>query len=121
MRRGRPEPALAGYTAPRMAENEPYEKVVNEHWDAILQVFQQFEDKNPILLFDVQEQRIYAYQHRAFAADLSAKDQAALERQHKKVAAGKSIVVFVRDNARQKLVSFTFAREAASRRRRHAL
>lgn len=93
-------------------KNDSYEEVVDEHWADIVEVFRQFEEKHPILLFDIQEQQIYAYPFQDFAAELSARDQTALGRQHKKVVDGESIIVFVRDNQLRKLVSFTVARQS---------
>jgi hypothetical protein len=33
----------------------------NEHWPYILTAYKQFADKRPVMLFDIQEKRIYAY------------------------------------------------------------
>ncbi len=89
---------------------DPYFDVVQEHWDSIVHVFEQLADKNPVLLFDVQEQRIYAYPYEDFVAELAAKDQRAAAERYKKVVAGQTILVFVRDNEQRKLVSYSVER-----------
>ena len=103
-RQARPGGALTG---------DPYFDLVQEHWDSIVHVFQQFADKNPVLLFDVQEGRIYAYPFEGFVADLSAKDRPGAAAQLAKVVAGESILVFVRDNEQRKLVSYVIDRGGA--------
>lgn len=63
--------------------NDPFMDAVKEHWDSIVHVFQTFEDKSPVLLLDIQEQRIYAYPYKDFVADFAAKDQRALSQDYK--------------------------------------
>ena len=108
---------MRGIRAPRRRDGaskaDPYFDVVKEHWEAIVHVFQQFADKNPVLLFDVQEGRIYAYPFEGFAAELSAKDRPGAAAQHAKVVAGKTILVFVRDNVQRRLVSYSVDRGGA--------
>ena len=91
--------------------SDPFFDVVKEHWDSIVHVFEQFADKHPVILFDVQEERIYAYPYDDFRADLSAKDQRAIAQPYQNVVAGKTILVFVRDNEERKLVSYSVNRE----------
>ena len=87
--------------------DDPYWAVVCEHWPKILQWYQLFADKKPVMLFDIQEQRIYAYPYKEFKADLSQRSQARLDQPYRKTAAHNQIVVFVRDNEKRKLVSYT--------------
>ena len=87
--------------------NDPYWEIVCEHWPKILRWYQLFADKQPVMLFDIQEQKIYAYPYKEFKADLSQRSQAQLARQYRKAAAHNQVVVFVRDNEKRKLVSYT--------------
>lgn len=59
-----------------------------------------------MMLFDVQERRVYAYPYAGFKAGLSKRSQGLLSRQYKEAMAAGETVVFVRDNKKRKLVSF---------------
>ena len=89
-----------------MAEDELWDAVEEFH-DMILVAYGEFEEKKPIILLDIQEQRIYACPYKEFKADLSPKNQASLTEQYEKAVASNRIVVFVRDNDQRKLVSYT--------------
>lgn len=41
--------------------NDSYLAIAQEQWPYILMFYKKFEDKKPVMLFDIQEQRIYAY------------------------------------------------------------
>jgi hypothetical protein len=69
---------------------------------------ERFADKNPVILLDIQEQRVYAYPYAAFKKELSARSQRALRQQYKKAIHHGQVVVFVRDNDERSLVSFSF-------------
>jgi hypothetical protein len=86
--------------------NTRYLDLVEEHWDHIVELYVTFEEKRPVMLFDVQEMRIYAYPYAEFMADLSKRSQMILKREYAEAIAQDKIVVFVRDNKERKLVSF---------------
>ena len=74
---------------------------------AIRMAHERFADKNPVLLLDIQEQRVYAYPYAAFKKELSARSQRALREQCKNAIHHGQVVVFVRDNDERRLVSFS--------------
>jgi hypothetical protein len=53
--------AERGQRERRKPISDPYFAMVQEQWPYILMFYKKFEDKKPIMLFDIQEQRIYAY------------------------------------------------------------
>jgi len=93
-----------------MPEDEQW-AIVEEHYDMILAAYAECAEKKPIILLDVQEGRIYAYPYEGFKADLNLRNQASLTNQYEQAIASDGIVVFVRDNDGQKLVSFTIDNE----------
>jgi hypothetical protein len=94
-----------------MVEKDEYIDVINENWDAILMWYKQFEDKKPVMLLDIQECLIYAYPYAEYRKELSKRSQALLKEQYEKAVANDHIVVFIRDNEKKKLRSYSFRKE----------
>ena len=97
---------MARRTKPRLPR-DPYWDVVQALMQNILTIYEQYREKKPVMLFDMQEQRIYVYPYLAFKDDLSEKSQRLLQDQYEQAIADDKIVVFVRDNDARKLVSYT--------------
>jgi len=88
---------------------ELYE-AVREHLAFAVQVYARHEDDKPVLLFDLQEQRLYVYPYEPFKADLTLRSQTSLAEQYEQVVERDQIVLFVRDNVARKLVSYSLHR-----------
>jgi predicted secreted acid phosphatase len=86
---------------------DQYFDMLQQWWDTILFVYKKHEDKKPVILLDIQEELIYAYPYAEFKADMSKKSQIKLEQQYKDAISKNMIIVFVRDNENEKLVSYT--------------
>jgi hypothetical protein len=56
---------------------------------------------------DLQEQKIYAYPYNDFKSELSRKSQVQLEEQYEAAILDNRMVVFVRDNEKEELVSYS--------------
>jgi hypothetical protein len=82
-------------------------EAAQENWPHILTAYRQFEDKKPVVLYDIQEKRIYFYPYVDFLRDLSEKSQTTLKDQYERAIRDNKIVVFVRDNEQRRLVSFS--------------
>jgi hypothetical protein len=87
--------------------SDPYFEAIQEQWPSIRALYKTYAIKKPIILYDIQERKIYAYPYKEFKAEMSDKSQASLERQYKSASLHGSMVVFVRDNTERKLVSYT--------------
>jgi hypothetical protein len=79
--------------------------------DQILTAYNRFEQHKPIVLIDIQEQRLYVYPYQEFLKDLNPRNQDSLREQYETASAANKIVVFVRDNVKRKLVSYSFDNE----------
>jgi hypothetical protein len=86
---------------------DPYLDVVYQHLSLIVKRYEHYADKKPVMLFDIQEQRIYAMPYAEYHADLSRRSQASLKKQYERAIAHGEMVVFVRDNEKEKLVSYS--------------
>jgi len=104
VKRRSPQPKKA---FPKTASGDYLLDAALEQYPNILMICKTFAAKKPIILFDMQEQRIYAYPYKEFRDDMNEKSQALLKDQYEQAQADEKIVVFVRDNVKEKLVSFS--------------
>ena len=87
--------------------SDPYYAMVEDQWSNIFALYEQFEDKKPIMLFDIQEQRIYCYPYEDFKATLSLKDQLLIEDTYRRTLENSNIIVFVKDSVERQLISYS--------------
>ena len=73
---------------------------------SIVLLHKQYANRKPLMLFDMQEQRVYGYPFKEFRAELSQRSQASLTQQYERALASGDVVVFIRDNEQQQLVSY---------------
>ncbi len=78
-----------------------------DQYGNIVMMYEMFKDKRPIMLFDIQEQRIYAYPYKEFRDEMNERSQRILKQQYERAQVDGKIVVFVRDNVKRKLPSFS--------------
>ena len=71
----------------KTAGRDPYWNVVFQQWPHIVMLYEQYADKKPMMLYDIQELRVYAYPFAEFRAELSEQSQASLTRQYKRALA----------------------------------
>jgi len=85
-----------------------YEKIIEENMDYILNLYYQFENKKPIMLYNIQEKRIYAYPPYEFIADQSENSRKKILSQYEDAVINNQIVIFIKDRENKKLMSYTF-------------
>ena len=85
--------------------SDPYLEAIQEQWPNIRGLYSIYESERPIILYDLQEKKIYAYPYKEFRAELSKKSQDSLKHDYESACALGSMVVFVRDNIQRRLVS----------------
>jgi hypothetical protein len=76
----------------------------------ILEMYLLYEEKQPVMLFDVIEGKIYAYPYKKFKKELNESGQISLTKQYDDALRGDQFVIFIRDSQRKKLVSYSLAR-----------
>jgi hypothetical protein len=99
------------FRKPGTATRDPYWEVIQQQWPFIIMLYRQYADQKPVMLFDIQEQRVYALPYSAYRAELSERSQASLTEQYARAITDGHIVVFVRDNKKKKLVSYSLPLE----------
>lgn len=79
-----------------------------ENWPYILKAYRLCEARLPVVvLYDIQERRVYAYPYLEFKAEMGEASQRSLEELHERAVREGKFVVFIRDNERRRLVSFS--------------
>ena len=79
--------------------------------DDILRLYRQFAEKKPVMLLELPSQRIYAYPYLDFKNTLSERSQKMLDKEYHEAVTHNKIVVFVKDDDRQKMFSFSVDEE----------
>ena len=93
----------------RTEHPDPYLHLIEKHWRNIVTLYLKFEEKRPVMLYHVQEQKIYAYPYNQFKADLPKGSHQELEEQYQVAIDEEKILVFVSDNEKKKFVSYCLA------------
>lgn len=99
---------------PTLATPSDREYLVNaarERAADILMLYRQFQDKKPVMLLELPSQRIYAYPCLDFKKTLSERSQKMLENEYETALQKKKFVIFVRDEEREKMISFSVDEE----------
>jgi len=89
------------------AKNGDLVDLALEIQESIRGAYRLHEEHRPVMLFHVQEERIYAYPYLDYKGTLSARSQAMLEKQYEEAQQHDQIVVFVRDEDTRRLISLS--------------
>src|ERR1700722_13470199 len=95
----------------KMTDKESLLAAAEERAGDILMFYQKFAEKKPVMLLELPSQKIYAYPYLEFKNTLSERSQKMLEKEYKEAVAHNQIVVFVKDNDRRKMISFSVNEE----------
>ena len=86
--------------------SDRYFAAVQEQWRNIRALYLTYKSKKPIVLYDIDEKKIYAYPYKDFKSELSERSRTLLRGDYTFASTHESMVVFVRDNTERKLVSY---------------
>ena len=90
-------------------DNDEYVKMtLDEYGGGLVTLYEELKDKRPVMLINIEEKRIYAYPYKDFLTLLPPRSQDLLKSEYKKANEEGNMVVFIKDNERQKLVSFIY-------------
>lgn len=107
MKKRAPRKTARPKAAPKREAIDPYLELIREHWTGIHALYVQFEEKKPLLLFVLDEGKVYCVPYDEYRAGLSERSQASLEKQYQDACATHSMVIFVRDDTKEILRSYT--------------
>ena len=87
--------------------NNKYLAAVEMHCLDILEMYLLYEEKKPVMLFDVTEGKIYAYPYKKFKKELNESGRMSLTKQYDDALRGDQFVIFIRDSQKKKLISYS--------------
>lgn len=90
-------------------KKEEYVELARPYEESIVYFYNHFLEKRPVMLLDLQEEKIYAYPYKEFLETLSPRSQKSLKDQYAEAITEDSIVVFVKDNEKKRLISYSLA------------
>ena len=76
----------------------------------IVEGYLSYKDRNPVMLLDVTERKIYAYPYEEFKKRLSERGQTSLAEQYNRALREDQFIIFVRDRKNKKLLSYSLER-----------
>lgn len=86
---------------------------IRKHWEGIVALYKEFEHKKPVLEFDLESGKVYAYPYEDYKRCLANEtSQTMLEAQYNDALKKGLLVLFVRDTRKSKLRSYSFQIEA---------
>ena len=88
-------------------ENQIYFQKIDEIGDKIYDFYNSSNRDDLVMFYSMKENRIYSYIYQEFYDSLNKKSKMSLKRQFKEAKQENKIVLFIQDEERDKLKSFT--------------
>jgi hypothetical protein len=92
-------------------QSDPYFELIRHHWPQVAELYNQYAERQPVMLIDVQEGDIHAFPYDEFLALLDAASQQALVDQYQRAVDKRQMVLFVRDVEHKIFQSYSLALE----------
>ncbi len=89
-------------------KSDPYLRTLRKHWNVITGMYLAYEDRRPIIEFDVVSGQILAYPAKDYLEDLTDRTRDHAKKQYRKAVAEGAVMVFIRDKAKRVLRSYVF-------------
>ncbi len=101
---------LMGSQQVKVRTKDKYLGAIETHCDRILEIYWRHEEKEPVLLFDVTDGKIFAYPYKTFKKELNTGGQVSLTKQYEEALRKDQFVIFIRDSQKKKLMSYSLGR-----------
>ncbi len=89
-------------------EDDPYSEMIDEQWDNITAMYELFEDKSPIIEFDVTNGKVFSYPADDYLETLSARTRTQAKQQYREATRNGQFMLFVKDSKNRKFRSYIF-------------
>ena len=88
--------------------SDPYLNLIDEQWDNITKTYDVFRKKKPIIEYNLDDNKIYAYPAMEYINSLSVKTKNELKNKYMKVCDNNEFLLLIRDEKNKKFRSYTF-------------
>ena len=92
-----------------VANSDPYLAEIHKAWAHIRNLYMMFASRKPVMLYDLQEKKIYAHPYKEFRSEMNKRSQDILKRDYKFASTNRRMIIFVRDNEKRKLISYSMS------------
>jgi len=88
--------------------NDPYLDMIYSQWDNIIMMYQTFQDKKPIIEYEIDIQRIYSYPAQDYLNCLGIRTRNEAKKQYEEAVKKNKFMLFIKDNKNEILRSYIF-------------
>ncbi len=89
----------------------PYMDLIQSQWEHISALYNEFADKRPIILLDVDAGELHAYPFEKIKEIFDSGSQLTLEEQYRRAVATRQMVLIVRDKENKQTLTYTIKLE----------
>ena len=89
----------------------PYLDLIQSQWEHISALYNEFADKRPVILLDVDAGELHAYPFEKVKEIFDAGSQLTLEEQYRRAVATRQMVLIVRDKENKQTLTYTIKLE----------
>src|SRR5713101_2433490 len=100
---------MASHWVPARPKDQ-YLGTIEKHCVRIFEIYLLYEDKKPVMLLDVMDEKIYAYPYKEFNKELNVGGRTSLTKQYDEALRGDQLVIFIRDRQNKTLISYSLGR-----------
>lgn len=87
---------------------DPYSDLIDEEWHSITKMYHMFRKKKPIMLYNIDEQKLYSYPARKYINTLSEKTRTITQKNYSKACKNNNFILFIMDKKNQVFRSYVF-------------
>lgn len=88
--------------------DDPYLEIIEKQWSNILMMYKQFEDKKPIIEYEICDHKIYAHPANNYLNSLTTRTSSMMKKQYQQAIKNNKFILFIKDIKNEKLRSYVF-------------
>ncbi len=87
---------------------DPYLHMIYREWNTISLAYKEFENNNPIVEYNIVEDKIYSYPGNDYIQLFPKEEKNEIEKEYQKTIDGNKFIVVINDKENEKLKSYIF-------------
>ncbi len=87
---------------------DPYLDLIDEQWKNIAMMYDAFQDKKPIVEYEVDSKKIYTYPANDYIDTLTARTRNETKKQYEEACKNNRFMLFIKNKRNKKLRSYIF-------------